>query len=152
MTHPAQRRVAQAGRDLSWVEANLGRVLSALAAQTPTGWPAGGTEGGRSDTHRGGPTANAAVAGIDMRERYRRIDLLALHVKDTVRMLADEVESVREIAGTEEAEQRAARCSGGEGEWADPTCQRYAVQAGLCHACIKRRTRYRSEHGLEEAS
>ena len=151
MSHAAQRRVAQAARDLSWVEANLSRVLSALAAQTPTGWPAGGADGGRSDTHRGGPTANAAVAGLDMRERYRRIDLLALHVKDTVRMLADELESVRDLAGTDDAV-RAARCTGGEGEWADPTCSRLAVYAGICDACRQRRKRWRAEHQEAEAS
>ena len=151
MSHPAERRVAQAVRDLAWVQSNLPRALSAIAAQTPTGWPAGGGGTTRGDTHSGGPTANAAVSGLELRDRYARIDSLALEAAGIIRQLADELESVPDIAGTESTA-KAIRCTGGEGDWGDPTCTENAVRPGLCWRCLKRKQRFEERQRRDEAS
>jgi hypothetical protein len=150
MSHPAERRVAQAVRDLAWVQSNLGRVLGALSALTPTGWSNGAGGATRGDTHSGGPTANAAVNGIELRDRYARIDSLAVEVTGLIRQLADELENVPDIAGTEAAV-KAARCTGGDGEWADPTCTELEARPGLCWRCLKRKQRWETRQ-QEEAS
>lgn len=149
MTQPRiERRLARAAADIEWLRSQIPRTLAALAAETPTGWPnnqEGGHSGGHSDR-----TGNSAVHGLPSRQRHADIEALTVEATGLIAMLVKSVEGVADPGVDTEAEWRHHRCSGGEGEWADPFCTNLAVRtedvAGrrlpLCWACRKRRQRY----------
>lgn len=148
MTHPAERRIARVAVDVEWLQDRLPKALGALAALTPDGL-SGGVEGrsaGASD-----PTAQAYIGGEHYRSAYLRIDSLAAEFAGLCAQLVAEVESVRDLGVDTELEWQRHRCTGGTGDWADPTCTRIAVrnvnvggglQLPLCWACLKRRQRW----------
>lgn len=141
MTAPA-RHVADIATDVAWLTRHMPHVLATLAAVTPDGWPAS-TLGGSGGSGVGRPTEAAAVAGLDPRTQHATIAGLAAEARGVVAQLVAAVQAVRVEVDTSAA-QRQARCTGGEGEWADPACTRNAVtRDGLCDACRQRRDHWR---------
>lgn len=152
--HAAERRLRRITEDAAWLTTALPKALAALSATTPTGWPTGGDNngiGGGSD--HADPTQGATLGGTCNREHYQRIDSLAAEAAGLIAQLCDEVQKVKDPGVDTEAEWNRHRCSGGTGDWADPTCTRLAVRTeridgvahDLCWACIKRHQRSRAK-------
>lgn len=178
MPHPAERRLGHLLGNATWLQGQLPRVLGILASVTRDGYPTGHMgDGGASSssTHRanatdddGGsdtvsrPTENALVAGDRWREQYATIDRLAAEADVVVTRLADAVESVKDPGVDTQKLWSQHRCSGGEGDWANPACTSVAVRSEqstvaearlpLCWACRKRRQRWLRQQEIEQSA
>lgn len=142
MTHQPIRHVADMATDVAWLARNMPTVLAVLSRDTPDGWPAG-TLGGGGGSGVSMPTEAAAIAGLYTRTQYATIAGLASEARGLVAQLVAAVQDVSVEVDTSAA-QRQSRCTGGEGEWADPSCTRNAVtRDGLCDACRQRRDYWR---------
>lgn len=153
MAHPAERRLARVVADAEWLTARLPKVLAALAATTPDGRGQGAGDGGRSPGAVADPTGEAVASGQRSRDQYALIDALSAELLGVMSLFVREVESVVDPGVDTEKEWSLHRCSGGEGEWADPTCTRLAVRLvevararkiPLCWACRKRLQRWQA--------
>lgn len=154
-SHRAEQRVAQVVRDLAHIQRRLPKALSDLAAMTPDGW---GT--GTNDRTSGGGGEQWGLArstitdqALEYRELYQRIDSLAAELAGITNELLQAVDDVPDLGVDTAADAARLRCSGGEGDWADPTCTRIMVttvesdlQRGtrlpVCDTCRKRRQRH----------
>jgi hypothetical protein len=164
MTHPATRRLNRIHTDIQWLQTIIPLVLDALTITAPTGYPAGPGDG------RGGSTSTSvetAAITHHAREATDQLDALTASLAGQVTELVNHVKHLprtidprlRHAAATEAAR---ARCTGGEGDWADPHCPNlevrtiesdhiHGIRIGLCWTCLSRRRRWH-EHQDQAAS
>ena len=148
MTHRPLVHLSEARSEIAWLERHAPLVLDHLARITPSGGPTSTLGGGSGGGDVSRPTELAAIAGLEARDRHDRIAGLAAEALGALRLLVAEVRAVPVEVDTV-AETSRIRCTGGAGEWADPSCSRNAVtRSGLCSPCYQR-MRY---HTVERAS
>lgn len=158
MTHPAERRLNRIATDIGWLQARLPDALAALELIVATGYPAGRGDG------RGGSTNTSVEAAVThpARDQADQLDALTASLAGQVTELVDHVKRLPtrldpRLKNLAASEALRARCSGGEGEWADPHCanleirtiesdQIQGVRLGVCWSCIKRRQRWSQRH------
>lgn len=155
MTHPAERRLARIATDIAWLQARVPLALTALETVAATGYPtssSGTTSGG--DTAR--PTETAATDHA--RQKAERLDARTAELAGLVTEFVDDLKRMPasidpRLKHNAAAEALRARCSGGEGDWADPHCPNLeirtiesddiqGVRIGVCWSCITRRRRW----------
>lgn len=138
-----QQRLRSAAFDIQWAEQHIAATIAKLLAQTPDGYPTSGEGRGAGVSD---PTSGAAAAGERARMKHARLDLLTMHIYGLVGELVQEIRTTSDPGTDTTAEASRARCSGGTGDWADPTCERNAVKTyritgveyDLCDACRQR--------------
>ena len=165
MTHPAERRLARIATDIGWAQQRVPDVRAALEILAPVGYPAG-----RGDGRGGATSTSVEAAAIDHPARQAAEELdaraaeLAGHVTEFINHLKHMPTRIDpRLKHNAAAEAQRARCTGGEGDWADPDCDRLEVKTvpseeirgtrlGVCWTCNSRRTRYLAQARIDEAS
>lgn len=164
MMHLAERRLARMAADIDWLRVRLPLVLAALETTAGDGY-AGGSGERTSGSSHGSVVESAATDSS--RARFDDLDARTAEAAGVVVELTEVVKRLpvsvdARLKHSAAAEALRARCTGGEGAWADPHCPNLAVREtksdeirgvtlDLCWTCISRRRRHFQQQDEAEA-